>query len=103
MKQRALRLKEMPPDNSEISAIIAEMKYLFARLPPPSECNKLANILSVLDKKRFDLCVCKNKLVATPRTCQFTIVLKPKPWLLNAMKALRILAANENRKVKRRR
>ncbi len=104
MNQRALRLKEMPTDNSAMAATLAEMESLFARLPPPCECREFADLLSVIEKKRGNLCILQNKVVPTARTCEFTVIIKPAPWLVDVMKALRgVLAANKDRKIERRR
>src|SRR6202035_1654147 len=103
MRKRTLRLKEMPCDDSAIRAILAELERLFAPTSALWQNRKAVNILRMIDKKRFSLSILQNKTKTTARTLQFTVVFKPRPWLLDAMRALRILARNGNRKIKRRR
>jgi hypothetical protein len=108
MKQRTLHYKELPVDDRELRALLAEIERLIPRLPAPSATSPKINrqimrIASMLDKKRMDLCVLKNKTKATARTFYFTVFFEPKPWLLDVVRALRTLARNRDRKVKRRR
>src|ERR1700676_2629889 len=102
MKQRPLRPKEMPSADSAIRAVLAELEQLFLRLPSPRDNRKVRNLLAVLVKKRFELSFLQNKTKVTARTFQFTVVFKPKPWLLKLVKTLRCMARDCDRKIKRR-